>query len=76
MPSERRRCGIKVLPPFCIDSGAEKAMPAACPIPKRQCSATARVLLTNMRLRGTIAHSFQMNILPENTGKRPTKHLT
>ncbi|AHW76703.1 glucose-6-phosphate isomerase [Neisseria meningitidis] len=49
---------------------------AARPIPKRQCSATARVLLTNMRLRGTIAHSFQMNILPENTGKRPTKHLT
>ncbi|HGO9284483.1 TPA: hypothetical protein ACLBI3_000217 [Neisseria meningitidis] len=31
-------------------------LPAACPIPKRQCSATARVLLTNMRLRGTIAH--------------------
>ncbi|WP_301818088.1 hypothetical protein [Neisseria maigaei] len=76
MPSERRRRGIKALSPFCIDSGAEKAMPAACPIPKRQCSATARVLLTNMRLRGTIAHSFQMNILPENTGKRPTKHLT
>ncbi|WP_455518624.1 hypothetical protein [Neisseria cinerea] len=75
MPSERR--GIKVPPPFCIGSGAENnIMPAARPIPKRQCSATARVLLTNMRLRGTIAHSFQMNILPENTGKRPTKHLT
>ncbi|WP_304668559.1 hypothetical protein [Neisseria polysaccharea] len=43
MPSERRRRGIK-------------AIPAARPIPERQCSATARVLLTNMRLHGTIAH--------------------
>ncbi|WP_249228454.1 hypothetical protein [Neisseria polysaccharea] len=39
MPSERRRRGIKVPPPFCIGSGAENNI---CPPPARFRNANVR----------------------------------